>query len=346
MIEFEYVWVLFLLPIPVLIYCLSPSYYTKQIAVKVPFFQALIDSLNLNVSNGATTLKAKPWQRLSLTSGWLLLILAAAKPMWLGPEETRDLSGRDMLIIVDLSGSMATEDFTDSDRVDISRIDASKAVLTDFSQQRKGDRLGLIVFGEAAYLQSPFTADHSAWLTLLNESQPGMAGPSTHLGDAIGLGIKTFINEKQTLAPKDKAQRSHPDKQKVMVVLTDGNDTDSLVPPIDAARVAAAYGIKIHVVAMGSPNTAGEQAIEMEVIDKIANITGGESFLAMSPSQLSDIYEVINQIEPIVFESYTFRNKESFHYLPILIALFHQLIFMAFSSYWNWKKQVVIQRGD
>ncbi|MCK6263474.1 VWA domain-containing protein [Vibrio sp. ZSDE26] len=351
MIEFEYSWLFLLLPMPILIYYFAPRYQTREHAIKVPFFNQLVSSLNLNATRGAGDLKATTWQRFSLVSGWVLIIVAAAKPMWLGAEETRHLSGRDLMMLVDLSGSMATRDFTNIKGEQTTRLAASKEVLNAFSQQREGDRLGLIVFGEAAYVQSPFTLDHNAWLTLLNETEPSMAGPSTHLGDAIGLGIKTFLSEVSIQADLEGQQAAVKvrQQQRVMIVLTDGNDTDSLVPPIDAAKVAAEYNIRIHVVTMGNPNTAGEQAIDMGVIEKIASMTGGESFLAMSPTDLSEIYQAIHEIEPQVFESFTYRPKTSYHHLPVIIALLHQLVFMLFRTLnfpiRSFRKQLIAGKG-
>ncbi|WP_017093098.1 VWA domain-containing protein [Vibrio splendidus] len=367
MVEFEYLWVFALLPLPILIYCFMPSHQTPQIALKVPFFDALASSLGLSAEKGSNQIKAGIWQRSSLILGWLLVVLAAAKPVWLGPEETRELAGRDVMIVLDLSGSMATDDFSNTAGNQVTRLAASKEVLDTFSQKRSGDRLGLIVFGDSAFLQSPFTADHTAWLALLNETEPAMAGQSTHLGDAIGLGIKTFLSENQKdkqelssdlnsaqpdpLAPEDLVPENldpqnlapekhehesltheHISRDHLMIVLTDGNDTDSLVPPIDAAKVAAAHNIKIHLVAMGSPNTSGEQAIDMEVIDTVAKLTGGQSFLAMSPTELDNVYDTINELEPSVFESYRYQPKQSLHYVPLLIAFIYHLLFMVVRS--------------
>ncbi|PMG34417.1 aerotolerance regulator BatA [Vibrio splendidus] len=331
MIEFEYLWVFLLLPLPILVYLFAPSHQVPQVALKVPFFDALISSLGLNADKGSNQLKAGIWQRSSVLLGWLLVVSAAAKPVWLGPEETRDLAGRDVMIVLDLSGSMATDDFSNRAGEQVTRLAASKTVLNTFSQKREGDRLGLIVFGDSAFLQSPFTVDHSAWLALLDETEPAMAGQSTHLGDAIGLGIKTFLSEKR---PEDSRQQPDLDnverfnRNHLMIVLTDGNDTDSLVPPIDAAKVAAAHGIKIHLVAMGSPNTSGEQAIDIDVIDTVAKLTGGRSFLAMSPTELDKVYDTINELEPSVFESYRYQPKQSLHYVPLLIAFVYHLLFM------------------
>lgn len=367
MIEFEYLWVFTLLPLPILIYSFVPSHQTPQIALKVPFFDALASSLGLSTEKGSNQIKAGIWQRSSLILGWLLVVLAAAKPVWLGPEETRELAGRDVMIVLDLSGSMATDDFFNRAGNQVTRLAASKEVLDTFSQKRSGDQLGLIVFGDSAFLQSPFTADHTAWLALLNETEPAMAGQSTHLGDAIGLGIKTFLSENQkdkqepspdlnstqpdqlfpedlvpenldpqNLAPEkhehERLTHEHLSREHLMIVLTDGNDTDSLVPPIDAAKVAAAHNIKIHLVAMGSPNTSGEQAINMEIIDTVAKLTGGQSFLAMSPTELDNVYDTINELEPSVFESYRYQPKQSLHYVPLLIAFIYHLVFMVVRS--------------
>ncbi|NOJ02520.1 VWA domain-containing protein [Vibrio splendidus] len=367
MVEFEYLWVFALLPLPILIYCFVPSHQTPQIALKVPFFDALASSLGLSAEKGSNQIKAGIWQRSSLILGWFLVVLAAAKPVWLGPEETRELAGRDVMIVLDLSGSMATDDFSNRAGNQVTRLAASKEVLDTFSQKRSGDRLGLIVFGDSAFLQSPFTADHTAWLALLNETEPAMAGQSTHLGDAIGLGIKTFLSENQkdkqdlssgldsaqpdqlsseylipenldheNLAPEKhehgRLTHGHLSRDHLMIVLTDGNDTDSLVPPIDAAKVAAAHNIKIHLVAMGSPNTSGEQAINMEIIDTVAKLTGGQSFLAMSPTELDNVYDTINELEPSVFESYRYQPKQSLHYVPLLIAFIYHLVFMVVRS--------------
>ncbi|WP_372385256.1 VWA domain-containing protein [Vibrio sp. BS-M-Sm-2] len=362
MIEFEYLWVFALLPLPILIYSFVPSHQTPQIALKVPFFDALTSSLGLSAEKGSNQIKAGIWQRSSLILGWLLVVLAAAKPVWLGPEETRELAGRDVMIVLDLSGSMATDDFSNRAGNQVTRLAASIEVLDTFSQKRSGDRLGLIVFGDSAFLQSPFTADHTAWLALLNETEPAMAGQSTHLGDAIGLGIKTFLSKNQkdkqelssgldsaqpdqlssedlvpeNLAPEkhehERLTHEHLGRDHLMIVLTDGNDTDSLVPPIDAAKVAAAHNIKIHLVAMGSPNTSGEQAIDMEIIETVAKLTGGQSFLAMSPTELDNVYDTINELEPSVFESYRYQPKQSLHYVPLLIAFIYHLVFMVVRS--------------
>ncbi len=319
MLELEHPWWLLLLPLPYIIYRWAPGYQTHSVAIAAPFFGRLVAALDIKATKGAIRLRPSRWQRISLLVTWLLLVLAACKPMWLDTPQTHQLTGRDLMLVVDLSGSMSETDFVDHEGQPQSRLKAAKSVLARFSEQRDGDRLGLILFGDTAYLQSPFTADHKAWLTLLEQADVGMAGESTHLGDAVGLAIKTYQDNKSNSAT-----------DKVVIVLTDGNDTNSLVPPIDAAKVANAFGIRLYMVAMGSPNTAGDQAIDFETIEKMAQLTGGKAYLAMSPDDLNRIYQTISTLEPKQYQSFTYQPKRSLHYLPVLLALMNHLLFMSY----------------
>jgi Ca-activated chloride channel family protein len=317
MISFDFPYAFLLAPVPLLIYRYIPGYFTKERAIKVPFFTLLTTVLNIEVSHGAKELKPTPVQRISIWLGWGLLLIAAAKPMWNMEPQTFERSGRDLMLVLDLSGSMGVEDYVDESLLPQSRLAAAKAVLNDFSEQRTGDRLGLILFGDAPFVQSPFTTDYIAWSELLNQAKVGMAGESTHLGDAIGLGIKTLVGQK------------NEGIERVMIVLTDGNDTDSLVPPIDAAKVAAAYGVRIHMIAMGSMSTLGEEAINSGVIEEVATLTGGQYFYASSTEELSSIYKVIDEMEETMYESYTYQQSHSLHYLPVLLMVVFHLLYMS-----------------
>ncbi|MFT7682291.1 MAG: Ca-activated chloride channel family protein [Moritella dasanensis] len=339
MIEFSYPWLFLLLPLPWFIQRFSPAYKIKQSALQVPFFSQLVSLSGEQPSTGAVKLEPKIWQRIALSLVWLLLVVAMAKPMWLDEPQIRSQFGRDLMVVVDLSGSMDSRDFSVPGSDSISRLTAVKNVLAEFSQQRSGDRLGLILFGDAAYLQAPFTADHQAWLGLLNESEVAMAGQSTHLGDALGLAIKVMTDESKapiakensnlgvnggvdrTSAEKTTAEKRLADKQKVVIVLTDGNDTDSLVPPLEAAKIAASRGIKIHMIAIGDPRTFGEQALDMAVIDGVAEITGGQAFQAISSVELNRVYAEISTLEPSQFASFSYQPKVSVHYAPIALAI-------------------------
>jgi len=289
MLEFSYPLMALLLPFPWLINYLVPAFKVKQSAIKVPFFNLIAALLKASPNSALQYLKPTRWQQCALICVWILLVCAMTKPVMLGEPQTRQQVGRDLMVVVDLSGSMETADFSirsdNENSADsnshrnsnqnsieiISRLDAVKRVLNDFAEQRKGDRLGLILFGDAAYLQAPFTADHESWLELLNESQVGIAGQSTHIGDALGLAIKLM----QPGLGDDNNSRQ---KDKVVILLTDGNDTDSSVPPIEAAKIAAKKGIRVHVIAIGDPLTLGEQAMDMATIEGVAGLTGGRAF--------------------------------------------------------------------
>lgn len=307
-----------ILPLPLLVFFLVPAYRTKQTAIKVPFFKLLIDALGETPSEGASQLKASWWQRIALVLSWVCLVIALTQPKILGEPQTRESMGRDVMVAVDLSGSMSEQDFTDEKGNQLNRLDAAKRVLADFVAARKGDRLGLILFGDAAFVQTPFTADHHAWLTLLNQTAVAMAGESTHLGDAIGLAIKTFTQN-----------GTDAKREQVVIVLTDGNDTGSFVEPIDAAKVAAAKGVRIHVIAMGDPSTVGEQAMDMDVIEHIASATGGKAYQAKDSEGLKQAYASINELEPQLYESTTYRPKVSIqHYFVMIVMLLYLLLFL------------------
>lgn len=327
MLNITYPWLFVLLIIPLLVYHFVPPYRSKQAALYVPFFNTLVEAMGLPATQGAKELKANRWQKILLIVGWFLLVLAMVKPVWLGEPITQERYGRDLMITVDLSGSMAMQDFTNSQGETVSRLTATKEVLEQFSKERKGDRLGLILFADSAFIQAPFTADHEVWSELLNESKIGMAGKSTHLGDAIGLGIKSFNSADEHVLDKQAN-----DVDKVMIVLTDGNDTDSLVPPIEAAKVAAMHNIRIYMIAIGDPTTSGENALDVDTINTIAQVTGGKAFFALTPSDLKQVYQQIGKHEAALYESFTYQPELQVHYVPVIILLINYLLMFVFYS--------------
>ncbi|MEM1110800.1 MAG: VWA domain-containing protein [Pseudomonadota bacterium] len=313
MIELGHPWALLLLlaPLPML---LLPPYKESRDSVKVPFFDKLVALSEERPQTGATILQRRPIQRFLVAFLWLALVLAAAKPLWVGAPIEQQKSGRDLMVAVDLSGSMQARDFTLPNGSNVDRLTAVKVVLEELAAQRASDRLGLILFGSAAYLQAPFTDDHGVWQQLLAEAEIGMAGPSTVIGDAIGLAIKLF--------------RENETDQRVLILLTDGNDTGSTVPPIDAAKVAARYGITIYTIAIGDPASIGEDALDLETISRISELTGGRDFQALEQAELRRAYQRIGELEPELYETISFRPRTSLHHWPIglaglLYTLFH-----------------------
>ncbi len=324
-IQWAMPWAFLLLPLPLLMRQLAP-YREAQSAVRVPFFERLLEASQARRERGAMIPDRHRSQRILVVLMWLALVVAVAKPQWVGDPVELQKAGRDLMIAVDLSGSMETQDFTNENGDQVDRLVAVKSVLKRLADERPGDRLGLIVFGNQAFLQSPFTEDHRTWSTLLDETRIRMAGPSTALGDAVGLAIKLF--------------RDADTENRVLLVLTDGNDTGSMVPPIDAARVAASEQIRIYPIAVGDPSAVGEEAIDKDTLSRMADVTGGQAFEALDREQLDEVFQLLDTLEPSVFESVTFRPQLDLHWLPLTLIVFiyitlRLILALAARSSWN-----------
>lgn len=312
MIEFAYPWFFTLVVLPVFVTWLAPVYKERKASVQIPYFARLVDVTGEKPQRGAVVLNRRNIQRVIVGLAWLCLVTAMAKPEIIGEPVSQQKSARDLMVAVDLSGSMSVEDFTTANGQTVNRLVAVKQVLADFAKGRQHDRLGLILFGDAPYLQAPFTDATDTWLTLLNEAQVGMAGQSTAFGDAIGLAISVFENS-QTL-------------NRVLIVLTDGNDTGSKVPPVEAAKIAATYDIKIYTIAIGDPEAVGEEKVDLAVLEQIATRTGGRYYQALNRDELQDVYQQINTLEPQLFESKSYRPRTSGHHYPIALFFCFYLI--------------------
>jgi len=303
---------------------LLPDYKESRDSIRVPFFDKLVELSEQRPETGAMVLRRDRAQQFLVGFMWLCLVLAAAKPEWVGPPVEQRKSGRDLMIAVDLSGSMQATDFTLPDGSRANRLEAVKYVLAKLAAQRASDRLGLIVFGNAPYLQSPFTDDHQVWAQLLGETDIGMAGQSTAFGDAIGLAIKLF--------------RDSDSDNRVLIILTDGNDTGSMVPPVDAARVAASHAIRIYTIAMGDPATVGEEALDTDTLQRVSELTGGRYFQALDHEQLAQAYEAIGELEPELYETISFRPRQSLHWVPVGVALTLYLFYHGFGAWQTWRR--------
>jgi Ca-activated chloride channel homolog len=319
MLELAHPWALALLALPVLMRLL-PAYKESRDSVKVPFFDKLVELSQQRPQSGAMILRRDRAQRFLVGFMWLCLVVSAAKPEWVGAPVEQQKSGRDLMVAVDLSGSMETRDFTLPGGQTVDRLQAVKYVLEDLADQRASDRLGLIVFGTAAYLQTPFTDDHLVWARLLEETEIGMAGPSTVFGDAIGLAIKLFMDS-------DSDNR-------VLIMLTDGNDTGSTVPPVDAAKVAATKEIRIYTIAIGDPAAVGEEALDIETLERVSEVTGGQHFEALDRDQLRAAYEAIGELEPELYETISYRPRQSLHWVPVGLAV---ALYVVYHSVAAWR---------
>lgn len=315
---FEFAWplVLLLLPLPWLVRRLLPrAPESGGAALRVPFFGELVE-LAGDAGHGA------PARRLWLPLiAWLLLCAAAARPQWVGEAQQMPMSGRDLMLAVDVSGSMAAEDMEIGGRR-VDRLTAVKVVLGDFLERRVGDRVGLLLFGQFAYQMTPLTFDRNSVRYQLETSTIGLAGRETAIGDAIGLAVKRL--------------RERPADQRVLILLTDGVNTAGQLPPLKAAELAQAENVRVHTVAMGSENgqlrvfgvpvaTPGAE-IDEKTLTEIADLTGGRFFRARDTAELAGIYGELDRLEPAAQEGDTLRPRNELFVYPLAAMLILALV--------------------
>jgi len=318
MLSFTYPWLFLLLPLPLLIHYLAPAYREPRTAVRVPFMDLLYRLTGNQAGQGAAMVRRSRMQKAQLLLGWLALVTALARPVWMDEPLVRELPMRDLLVALDLSGSMETRDFTDADGAVSDRLTAAKQVLDPFLARREGDRVGLIFFGSAAYVQAPFTEDLDVVRELLGEAQVRMLGPRTMLGDSIGIAIGLFEHSEV--------------EERVLIVLTDGNDTGSMVPPVRAAEIARDNGVTIHTIAMGDPAAAGEQALDEATLQAVAETTGGGYYHADDRAELDEIYETLDRLNPKQVETQSYRPQRELYFWPLGLALVVTMGFFALAE--------------
>jgi Ca-activated chloride channel family protein len=302
----EYPWLLALLPLPLLVYWLLPPYKEEQDSLRLTFFHYISSTLGLTPEPGAVIPKTNWVERILAPVCWCLIVVALSRPQLIEPPIQKVQPGRDLMLALDISQSMETPDFRTSDGKRLRRVDAVKQVVSEFIRKRKDDRIGLIVFGQAAYPITPFTLDHDACLKILNQTDAGMAGPQTMIGDAIGLAIKQF----------DASEA----KQRVLILLTDGNDTGSRMPPRKAAEIAAQNKITIHVVGLGDPRATGEDKVDYAALNDIAKATGGQVFHGENRPELEKAYDALDKITPRDFKTLSYQPKRELFMFPLAAA--------------------------
>lgn len=307
MLTLAYPWLLVLLPLPLLVWWLVPAHREPRQALVVPFLGRLAKHSGQTPGEGAVVMRGTWWRAASLFIAWLGVVVALARPQVIETPITKQVPVRDLLLAVDLSGSMETKDFKDASGKTVDRLTAVKEVLDDFLSKRKGDRVGLIFFGSAPFVQAPFTEDLQVCRKLLDEAQVKMAGPQTAFGDALGLAINTFDRSKM--------------KSRVLIALTDGNDTASKVPPAKAAEIAKDKGIVIHTVAVGDPKAAGEEALDTEALKAVAATTGGIYAHAGDRAQLEAIYQKLDALESHQAETVSHRPRRDVYWWPLALVL-------------------------
>lgn len=328
--------VLLLLPLPLIIYRFLKASKTaaqsENNAVIVPFYQ----QLNQLQSQSQRAQGLSYWRLLVLALIWLLLVIAAAKPQWLGEPQPVATNGRNLLLAVDISGSMEELDMEINGR-EAARIDATKKVVSEFIQRRKGDRIGLVLFGSNAYLQVPLTFDTDSVMQFLREAQLGFAGTNTAIGDAIGLSVKRLRDRDRNNDLGDNSNFNRTSENiieddKVIILLTDGENTVGEVEPLQAAELAAKINTKIYTIGIGSEEMLvrsffGTRRInpsadlDEKTLVGIAEMTGGKYFRARDTQELDSIYQELDKLEPIEQEKEWLRPITSLFMWPLGGAL-------------------------
>ncbi len=305
-LEFEYPWVFWFLLLPLVMLLLPPLKFRTE-ALYVPFFEKLLNIKKEKPSKGVRIAKLGPIATVFKYIYWAALVTAAASPQLIGEPEKQIKTARNFLINVDISLSMETRDWENKEGIKVTRWEAVKEVMDEFIARRQGDRMGLILFGTQAYLQTPFTDDLEVVQSLLESSEVGMAGAKTAIGNSIGKSVELF--------EQDSIQK------KVMVLVTDGADSGSEIRPIQAARLAAVDSITVYTIGIG---TTGPQTYELDeyTLGEIAKASGGQYFRASDRLRLEEVYAELNELEPIEYENQDFIPKRLLFYYPLLLAIF------------------------
>ena len=318
MLQFEWPWVFLALPLPLAVYYLFPAANERrEAALRVPF----LEDFRLSQQSGIQV-RGNLWLKLICVLAWLLLVIAGSRPQFIGESVSIDISGRDLMLAVDLSDSMRTGDFKINGE-EVNRLVATKYVASQFIERRKGDRLGLILFGTQAYLQTPLTFDTKTINQLLLESAIGLAGERTAIGDAIGLSLKRLEQSKH--------------ESRVLILITDGANTAGEVTPLKAAELAAEQGLKIYTIGVGADEQIKSSwfgirkinpsaQLDEETLRSIAEMTGGRYFRARDTEEFEQIYKVLDELEPLNTDQQTLRPVETLFYWPLSLALLLSLI--------------------
>lgn len=309
MFEFAWWWILLLFPLPWLVRHLTPAANRQRSALPLPNAARLIQTTNHQLPGSV-----RLWLLPVLT--WLALLSALAQPQWVGEPVTLQEERREIMIALDLSASMQADDMTLNGR-QVSRLQAAHHILADFIERRQGDRVGLIVYADNAYLYAPITRDLNTVAQLAREAQIGLAGQRTALGDAIGLSIRYF-------SERDA-------EEQVVIMLSDGMINTGAINAEEALKLASSHNVKIHTIGIGAEEMVvrgifGERRINPSAdldevfLNQVAEATGGQYFRAKNSAEMEQIYRVIDQIEPIQDEENSMRPRKALFHWPLALA--------------------------
>lgn len=326
-ISWAWPFALFALPLPLIAYwLLPPRRKATQRALRVPDVRPY-----QTLASGSERPSYRRWLRIIILAlAWIALVIATARPQSYGDPVGVPITGRDLLLCIDISGSMRETDlYAGNNRA--TRMAVVKQVASDFVARRTGDRVGLVMFGSQAYVQTPLTYDHETVQHFLSEATVGLAGRSTAIGDAIGLGVKRL--------------RDRPEAARVIILLTDGENSAGVVDPVQAARLAAQSNIRIHAIGVGSeqrasafnvPFGARRSELDETTLRAISDATGGQYFRARNQQELASIYNEIDRLEPTESDAEEFRPLSELFFWPLgmslLLSIFWALLAVNLSN--------------
>lgn len=325
--------ILILLPL-IIWFLLPPVILLLPSALKVPFYNKMQP-----IINNKKSVLGRQREIYLFFFIWVLLVFAAAGPRWVGEPQPLARNGRNLMLALDLSGSMELADMIVKGHP-TSRLAVVKKAAEQFVQSRIGDRIGLILFGTRAYLQTPLTYDHHSVLMRLEDATVGLAGQTTSIGDAIGLAVKRL--------------QDVPAKGRVIILLTDGVNNSGMLPPLKAAELAKADQIKIYTIGLGAEsdprvlnnpfyNASPSSDLDEETLQEVAKLTGGRYFRATDSQSLHDIYDMINQLETVKQEQATIRPQQDYYAWPLSLALL--LLVYWFTRKADWYRFVKPKKG-
>lgn len=300
-------WALAALPLPFLLRLILPRAKQKNdAALRVP----QLSDYQIDDKYSYSHSKSR-WPLLLYTLAWVCLVIAAARPQWTGDAIELPVSGRDLMLAIDISKSM--DHPIRHNRRQVSRIAATKAVASAFIENRVGDRIGLILFGDQAYVQAPLTFDRTTVTTLLSEAVTGLAGQATAIGDAIGLAVKRLSKQ-----PHESEIQKNISDDRVLILLTDGVSNRGEITPLKAAELAANKGLKIHTIGIGS---RGTRELDEVTLRRIAKMTGGQYYRAYNTADLQKIYQLLDELEPVEKDVKSYRPIKSLFYIPLTASM-------------------------
>lgn len=338
MIQIAYPWVFALIPLPFIIWLLTKPRQPQLSPIRTPLFASW-----QAMQQGQHSTQNSLLSKLFLFLVWAGLVTAAARIQWIDEPIELPASGRDLLLSIDISGSMEEEDLKLAGRP-ANRLQVVKSIISQFVEKREGDRIGLVLFGEKAYLQTPLTFDLATVQYMLDETEIGLAGASrTAIGDGIGLSIKRL--------------RERPKQNRVLILLTDGRNNSGELDPIEAAKLASHAGIKIYTIGVGADEVIRRSLLfgttkfnpsaelDEKTLIQVAQITGGRYFRAHSTEELAKIYDILDGLEPVEDEPEIYRPIQELYFYPAGFALTCLFLPILFNLLLGFKSKLVNEKS-